>query len=183
MGRKRTKFDTWYRLMILMANEGRCVYCDCVKSEVIDHVIPFTLGGADSWENLVPACRECNLQKGDRSVLTWIADRVSRGGWYSNKVVALGSRPHDKQGLEWINGQIDYTFQNVHAILSGAYEEIADPQRKDWFFEGFWMLGKTSWSLTMGRIWVEKEIVEAKENGYSKRTEPSKLHQIPRALL
>jgi 5-methylcytosine-specific restriction endonuclease McrA len=33
----------------------------------IDHVIPKSLGGKDTWENLVCACMRCNSKKGDQS--------------------------------------------------------------------------------------------------------------------
>jgi 5-methylcytosine-specific restriction endonuclease McrA len=33
----------------------------------IDHVIPKSKGGDDSWDNLVAACLPCNNKKGDRT--------------------------------------------------------------------------------------------------------------------
>jgi 5-methylcytosine-specific restriction endonuclease McrA len=44
-----------------------CVYCgdDHKKTLTLDHVIPQSKGGKDSWENLVTACKKCNLQKSD----------------------------------------------------------------------------------------------------------------------
>ena len=33
----------------------------------IDHVLPRSRGGPDSWENLVTACRVCNLRKAWRT--------------------------------------------------------------------------------------------------------------------
>ena len=32
----------------------------------IDHVIPKSLGGRTVWENVVSACRACNLRKGNK---------------------------------------------------------------------------------------------------------------------
>ena len=31
----------------------------------VDHVVPKTNGGSDSWDNLVCACVKCNNRKGD----------------------------------------------------------------------------------------------------------------------
>lgn len=31
-----------------------------------DHVVPKSMGGKDTWENMVCACLECNNRKGDR---------------------------------------------------------------------------------------------------------------------
>jgi hypothetical protein len=33
----------------------------------IDHVFPKSLGGRTVWENVVSACRACNLKKGNKS--------------------------------------------------------------------------------------------------------------------
>lgn len=47
-----------------------CVYCPCDdrKKLTIDHVIPKSRGGKDTWENLVTACFDCNQEKDDLSL-------------------------------------------------------------------------------------------------------------------
>ncbi|MBN1543299.1 HNH endonuclease [candidate division KSB1 bacterium] len=46
----------------------RCQYCHAVQGPLtIDHILPRTKGGEDSWENLVCACVRCNNRKGDRT--------------------------------------------------------------------------------------------------------------------
>ena len=40
---------------VLRRDSQRCAYCAATAS-TIDHVIPRSRGGADSWENLVPCC-------------------------------------------------------------------------------------------------------------------------------
>jgi 5-methylcytosine-specific restriction endonuclease McrA len=44
-----------------------CVYCGCSTPKLLtlDHVIPQSKGGKDSWDNLVTACRTCNSEKSD----------------------------------------------------------------------------------------------------------------------
>ena len=44
-----------------------CVYCGCslTKYLTLDHVIPQSKGGKDTWDNLVTACRTCNSEKSD----------------------------------------------------------------------------------------------------------------------
>ncbi len=45
-----------------------CLYCgDELPSALLtrDHVIPVSRGGADTWENVVTACRACNHRKAD----------------------------------------------------------------------------------------------------------------------
>jgi hypothetical protein len=45
----------------------KCVYCgfNNVKLLTLDHVIPQSKGGKNSWNNLVTACRKCNSEKAD----------------------------------------------------------------------------------------------------------------------
>ena len=44
-----------------------CVYCgdSHVKTLTLDHVIPQSKGGKNSWDNLVTACKRCNSEKAD----------------------------------------------------------------------------------------------------------------------
>src|SRR5690606_2234969 len=51
---------------VLRRDDQRCAYCG-VHASTIDHVIPRSRGGADSWENLVACCLRCNNIKGDRT--------------------------------------------------------------------------------------------------------------------
>ncbi|MCS7177271.1 MAG: HNH endonuclease [Candidatus Kapabacteria bacterium] len=53
----------------IMRRDGfRCQYCGTTEAELtIDHVIPRSRGGTDTWENLVCACIRCNNLKGDRT--------------------------------------------------------------------------------------------------------------------
>ena len=51
---------------VLRRDAQRCAYCGR-QATTIDHVLPRSRGGADSWENLVAACLRCNNVKGDRT--------------------------------------------------------------------------------------------------------------------
>lgn len=47
----------------------RCMYCGgkfSVSQLSRDHVLPRARGGADTWRNVVTACRSCNQKKDDR---------------------------------------------------------------------------------------------------------------------
>ena len=47
-----------------------CLYCGGafnVSQLSRDHVKPLSLGGCDAWQNVVSACRRCNLHKGGRT--------------------------------------------------------------------------------------------------------------------
>ena len=53
---------------ILKRDAQTCQYCGRNGGErmTIDHVIPKSLGGRTVWENVVSACRACNLKKGNK---------------------------------------------------------------------------------------------------------------------
>jgi hypothetical protein len=57
---------------------GRCVYCGATADESgshlhLDHVTPRSLGGEDSPDNLVTACRACNCARKTMSLAQWSA--------------------------------------------------------------------------------------------------------------
>lgn len=51
---------------VLRRDAHRCAYCG-KGATTIDHVLPRSRDGADSWENLVACCLRCNNVKGDRT--------------------------------------------------------------------------------------------------------------------
>jgi 5-methylcytosine-specific restriction endonuclease McrA len=56
------------RKNILRRDGHRCQYCGATSiSLTVDHVIPKSRGGEDSWENLVSACIRCNNRKGSQT--------------------------------------------------------------------------------------------------------------------
>ncbi len=71
---------------VLRRDDHRCGYCGKAAA-TIDHILPRSRGGADSWENLVACCLRCNNLKSDRTPqeMGWslrITPRPPRGtGW------------------------------------------------------------------------------------------------------
>lgn len=55
------------RRNLMFRDTHQCQYCGkqpALRELNIDHVVPRSRGGPDTWENLVTACRVCNLKKG-----------------------------------------------------------------------------------------------------------------------
>ncbi|MCH8567894.1 MAG: HNH endonuclease [Balneolales bacterium] len=52
----------------VMKRDGlKCQYCASTRDLTIDHIIPRSRGGQDSWENLTTACNSCNNKKGNKT--------------------------------------------------------------------------------------------------------------------
>jgi 5-methylcytosine-specific restriction endonuclease McrA len=54
------------RRAVFARDDYRCQYCGA-RADSIDHVVPRSRGGQHVWENLVAACRPCNITKRDRT--------------------------------------------------------------------------------------------------------------------
>ena len=72
---------------VLRRDGHRCVYCGG-GATTVDHVMPRSRGGADTWANLVACCVRCNNDKGNRT-----ADEM---GW------TMSSRPYTPRGSAWV---------------------------------------------------------------------------------
>ncbi len=63
--------------------EKCCVYCRSTTNIQLDHIIPLSKGGPDTFDNLIYACRNCNISKGNKSLPEWYGDN------YSNEIPAI----------------------------------------------------------------------------------------------
>jgi 5-methylcytosine-specific restriction endonuclease McrA len=54
------------RRAVFARDNHRCGYCGNA-ADSIDHVMPRSRGGTNVWENVIAACRGCNLRKRDRT--------------------------------------------------------------------------------------------------------------------
>eukprot|EP00877_Chromochloris_zofingiensis_P011181 jgi/Chrzof1/6316/Cz18g04010.t1 len=61
------------RRNVMLRDRYTCQYCGCKKDLTLDHVVPVSKGGKNTWENLVTACMVCNQKKGHHS--------LSKLGW------------------------------------------------------------------------------------------------------
>jgi 5-methylcytosine-specific restriction endonuclease McrA len=56
------------RKNILLRDNFQCQYCGKTDLPLtIDHIVPRSRGGEDSWENLITACTRCNSIKGSKT--------------------------------------------------------------------------------------------------------------------
>ncbi len=63
---KRHKLKATERRAIYDKCDNHCAYCgEYIKYEdmQVDHIMPLHKGGADSIDNMLPACRSCNHYK------------------------------------------------------------------------------------------------------------------------
>ena len=54
----------------MLRDGGKCLYCGQrfdSQELTLDHVIPRSRGGPNSWSNLVSCCKKDNLRKADRT--------------------------------------------------------------------------------------------------------------------
>ncbi|MCX4580793.1 HNH endonuclease [Streptomyces sp. NBC_01571] len=133
-GRRRKRFRVWEHLCVLEANGGNCVYCGN-PAEVMDHVIPWSQGGADELTNLVPACKACNNSKCDKTPIMWYLGRLMTDNWDGSGTVHSGVSWNSSWGLREL-------YMNRHEEALGWLDkieevlaEIADERRRLWFRE------------------------------------------------
>ena len=56
------------RRNVFQRDHHTCQYCGYRGDKLsIDHVIPRSRGGQDTWENVTTACIRCNVRKGNRT--------------------------------------------------------------------------------------------------------------------
>lgn len=90
---------------VLRRDEHRCAYCEG-HATTIDHVLPRSRGGQDSWENLVACCVRCNNKKGNRT--------PEEMGW------TLSVRPRAPRGPAWVVRGADVREPSWEEYLGAA---------------------------------------------------------------
>lgn len=68
-GERLWKIPPVNRRELLKRDHHCCQYCGSNKRLTIDHIIPVSKGGKNTWDNVVIACEICNQKKGDRTPL------------------------------------------------------------------------------------------------------------------
>lgn len=78
---RSAKIPAKLRKQVVQSKGTSCHYCGKFvdKAMHLDHVVPFSRGGETTYENLVPACKFCNIDKLSMTVEEWRSFRESRG--------------------------------------------------------------------------------------------------------
>jgi 5-methylcytosine-specific restriction endonuclease McrA len=93
------------RRNLMIRDAYECQYCGVrpgQRAELnIDHIVPKSRGGEDTWENLVTSCKPCNLRKGRKTpeeANMRLSRKPFRPKWSSLAQTLLG---HDRKFKEW----------------------------------------------------------------------------------
>ena len=68
-----------FRQYIFDAWDWKCAYCGeelTPETATIDHIIPKFKSGSSNRNNLIPACRNCNSDKGSCNMEEWYIDQI-----------------------------------------------------------------------------------------------------------
>jgi 5-methylcytosine-specific restriction endonuclease McrA len=90
---------------VLRRDNHRCCYCGN-PANTIDHVLPRSRGGRDSWDNLVACCLRCNNAKGDQT--------PAEMGW------SMLYRPRVPHGGAWVVRGVERALPQWDEFLAPA---------------------------------------------------------------
>lgn len=80
----KVAMNIYIRCRLAEAQNWKCCWCGCEcieqankpHSATIEHVLPRSLGGENTWENYAMACGNCNHRRGNMSVEDFIAGKT-----------------------------------------------------------------------------------------------------------
>lgn len=119
----------------VLARDGhRCQYCGRrlpTNKLSLDHVIPRSRGGMDTWENIVCACLKCNVRKGGRTPreahmrLIRKPFRPKRSPMLALK---LNSPKYESWGV-WLNGLSEIGgIKTARSVFSNDMDDRIEPR-------------------------------------------------------
>lgn len=127
---KRVRFE------VLRRDNHACRYCGQAAPDVklhVDHVIPTTLGGADTPENLVTACAPCNLGKAstspDEHIIADVAADALRWAAAIKHAAAIASAQQadrDRDAAEFLDRweAFDLGFEHMPSNWSDSVQSL-----------------------------------------------------------
>ncbi|MEM0951383.1 MAG: HNH endonuclease [Cyanobacteria bacterium P01_H01_bin.74] len=82
------------RRNIMHRDNYACQYCGRQTELTIDHVIPRSKGGQNTWNNVVVACQRCNTLKGSKTIKESGLKLMNKPGCPYNFVLFELSKQH-----------------------------------------------------------------------------------------
>lgn len=122
------------RFEILRRDDHTCRYCGkrAPSSELtVDHVVPVALGGRDDPENLVTACRDCNMGKASIAPGSPLVAQVQEDSlrWARAIETAATFRRADREVVEAALDRFDWMWVDWKV---GGPEGAEIPRQTDW---------------------------------------------------
>ena len=96
-GRRRSA-RRLHKKKLLAKHDGKCVYCKGTDNLTVDHIIPLSVGGNNTFANLQIACLSCNVRKSDKTHEEFLILRCrnARIVEYKGKQIAIQYRRRRK---------------------------------------------------------------------------------------
>jgi hypothetical protein len=132
----------------------------------VDHVVPVCDGGTNDDRNLVPACRVCNLHKGDRRLeetsldIRFLPDGFAVEVGNDGRVTGVTHQRYQRRGEE-------------------KREEVPPPPREAAQTEDGWHRLRTAWNAGPGRPWKHPQPPDGLEG---RLAEPGWLDEAVQAI-
>jgi hypothetical protein len=105
------------RLQVLNRDGWTCTYCGVSDANEVDHVWPKSRGGEDTLDNLVCACRRCNILKKDKT------DSVFSGSTSTPPAFSFNISPiHTNQSKSVQNGHT-----SIHVDADSPFSNPGQP--------------------------------------------------------
>lgn len=107
---KQVKYN---RNNVFLRDNYTCQYCNTQLSRVnltIDHVLPRSLGGGTSWDNVTTACMKCNSDKGNNRKI--VPQNKPRKPTYYELIAKEQQKILSVKDLAWLD-YISWPQENV----------------------------------------------------------------------
>ncbi len=107
---KQVKYN---RNNVFLRDNYTCQYCNTQMNKInltIDHVLPRSLGGGTSWENVTTACMKCNSAKGNNKKI--VPKVKPRKPTYYELIAKEQDKLLTVRDLSWLN-YVSWPAKNV----------------------------------------------------------------------
>ena len=112
---------------IIVNDIKQCELCGSRRGLEVHHIIPFSLGGDDSAENLIALCQSCHAKLTPKSLLIKLGQRTKRPFllFGVNKIMQEFYETVDDGGV-WsgseVIAEVNKTFERLYGVICIAME-------------------------------------------------------------